>query len=38
MCTSVSPMMGIPWFDQAVLRLSWLRAVDLGVAADWMGT
>ena len=34
---TVSPMMGIPWVDQAVWRIDWLHAVDLGVAADWMG-
>ena len=35
---TVSPMMGIPWVDQDVWRIDWLHAVDLGVAADWMGT
>ena len=34
---TVSPMMGIPWVDQAVWRIDWLHAVDLGVVADWMG-
>ena len=33
----ISPMMSIPFVDQSVWRIDWLHAVDLGVAADWLG-
>ena len=33
----ISPIFEVPWVSSKIFRVDWLHAVDLGVAADWLG-